>query len=73
MKLAGHAHAVARIFLVAGLAAATFAAPAHAQKPGGTLTVGQELDIPGFDPLKVGVYDTSANTAAAAIFDTLMT
>ena len=37
--LAGHAHAVARIFLVAGLAAATFAAPAHAQKPGGTLTV----------------------------------
>ena len=42
-------------------------------EPGGTLTVGQELDIPGFDPLKVGVYDTSANTAAAAIFDTLMT
>ncbi|MGN8550213.1 ABC transporter substrate-binding protein [Bradyrhizobium sp. 13971] len=45
----------------------------HAQKQGGTLIVGQELDIPGFDPLKVGVYDTSANTAAAAIFDTLMT
>ncbi|WP_076862594.1 ABC transporter substrate-binding protein [Bradyrhizobium mercantei] len=73
MNLVGRAHAVARIFLVAGFGAAAFAAPAHAQKPGGTLTVGQELDIPGFDPLKVGVYDTSANTAAAAIFDTLMT
>ncbi|WP_342723319.1 ABC transporter substrate-binding protein [Bradyrhizobium sp. B097] len=73
MKLAGRARAVARIFLVAGLGAAAFAAPAHAQKQGGTLTVGQELDIPGFDPLKVGVYDTSANTAAASIFDTLMT
>ncbi|QIG98427.1 MULTISPECIES: ABC transporter substrate-binding protein [unclassified Bradyrhizobium] len=73
MKLAGRAHAVARIFLVAGLGAATFVAPASAQKQGGTLNVGQELDIAGFDPLKVGVYDTSANTAAAAIFDTLTT
>ncbi|MCC8980135.1 ABC transporter substrate-binding protein [Bradyrhizobium sp. 10BB] len=73
MKLAGRAHAVARIFLVAGLGAVVSAAPVHAQKQGGTLTVGQELDIPGFDPLKVGVYDTSANTAAAAIFDTLTT
>src|SRR5689334_11030699 len=71
MNLAGRAHAVARIFLVAGVAAAAFAVPASAQKQGGTLSVGQELDIPGFDPLKVGVYDTSANTAAAAIFDTL--
>lgn len=73
MKLVGRAYAVARIFLVAGLGAAAFAAPANAQKQGGTLNVGQELDIPGFDPLKVGVYDTSANTAAAAIFDTLTT
>ncbi|MCC8946891.1 peptide/nickel transport system substrate-binding protein [Bradyrhizobium sp. USDA 4518] len=73
MKLVGRAHAVARIFLVAGFSAAAFAASANAQKLGGTLNVGQELDIPGFDPLKVGVYDTSANTAAAAIFDTLTT
>lgn len=73
MKLVGRARAVACIFLVAGFGATMSAAPAHAQKQGGTLTVGQELDIPGFDPLKVGVYDTSANTAAAAIFDTLMT
>ena len=39
--------------------------PALAQKQGGTLTVGLEPDIPGFDPLKVGVYDTAANIAAS--------
>ena len=50
-----------------------FAGPANAQKQGGSITVGLELDIPGFDPLKVGVFDTSAETAAAAIFDTLTT
>jgi 4-phytase/acid phosphatase/peptide/nickel transport system substrate-binding protein len=44
---------------------------AHAQKQGGTLTVGLELDIPGFDPLKVGVFDTAALTGATLIFDTL--
>ena len=49
-----------------------FAGAAHAQKQGGSITVGLELDIPGFDPLKVGVFDTSAETAAAAIFDTLV-
>src|SRR4051812_40232629 len=65
-------NALARIFLVAGFGVALMANPASAQKQGGSITVGQELDIPGFDPLKVGVYDTSANTAAAAIFDTLV-
>ena len=49
------------------------ACPASAQKAGGSITVGLELDIPGFDPLKVGVFDTAALTAAAAIFDTLTT
>ena len=29
------------------------------------------LDISGFDPLKVGVFDTAAQMAAALIFDTL--
>ena len=48
------------------------AGPAMAQKQGGTLTVGLELDIPGFDPLKVGVYDTSANIAASLILETLV-
>ena len=47
------------------------AAPAAAQKQGGTATLGLELDIPGFDPLKVGVYDTAARSAAALMFDTL--
>src|SRR4030081_1892475 len=48
------------------------AGPAMAQKQGGTLTVGLELDIPGFDGLKVGVYDTAANIAASLIFETLV-
>ena len=55
----------------AAICLALFAGLASAQKQGGSITVGQELDIPGFDPLKVGVFDTSAETAAAAIFDTL--
>ncbi len=55
------------------LASTALAGPALAQKPGGTVTVGLELDIPGFDPLKVGVFDTAAESAAALIFDTLTT
>ena len=63
--------AVARgaIAAVAGLLLLT--APAHAQKQGGSITLGVELDIPGFDPLKVNVFDTAAQMAAALIFDTL--
>src|SRR5689334_25116519 len=72
MKAAIRSSALARIFLVAGFGVALSAMPANAQKPGGSITVGLELDIPGFDPLKVGVYDTAALTAAAAIFDTLV-
>ena len=58
--------------------AALVAGPALAQVPstpkqGGTVTVGLELDISGFDPLKVGVFDTAAESAAALIFDTLTT
>src|SRR5580698_4205670 len=63
--------AMALFFLGAASGAVLLAGPASAQKQGGSITVGQELDIPGFDPLKVGVFDTSAETAAAAIFDTL--
>ncbi len=73
MKRASRSRAILHTSLGAALGALMFAVPAAAQKQGGTLTVGQELDIPGFDPLKVGVYDTSAETAAAAIFDTLTT
>ena len=56
---------------MAAAATASAPAPALAQKQGGTLTVGVELDIPGFDPLKVGVYDTSANIAASLILEQL--
>jgi len=53
------------------LAALVAAWPVAAQKQGGSITVGLELDIPGFDPLKVGVFDTAASIAAGLIFDTL--
>src|SRR5215469_7185800 len=71
MKPATAQRYLARIFLVTGFAISSWTVPALAQKQGGSITVGQELDIPGFDPLKVGVFDTAAETAAAAIFDTL--
>jgi 4-phytase/acid phosphatase/peptide/nickel transport system substrate-binding protein len=73
MKAISRSRAFARIFLTTAFGIALFAGAAHAQKQGGSITVGLELDIPGFDPLKVGVFDTSAETAAAAIFDTLTT
>jgi 4-phytase/acid phosphatase/peptide/nickel transport system substrate-binding protein len=53
------------------LALGLLAAPAAAQKRGGTATLGLELDIAGFDQLRVGVYDTAARSAAALLFDTL--
>jgi hypothetical protein len=53
--------AFARAMLFAALGVWLFAEPAAAQKQGGSITVGIELDIPGFDPLKVGVYDTAAH------------
>jgi 4-phytase/acid phosphatase/peptide/nickel transport system substrate-binding protein len=71
MKALTSARKLAPIFLVTAFALAASATPASAQKQGGSITVGLELDIPGFDPLKVGVFDTSAEVAAAAIFDTL--
>ena len=73
MKAASRSIKLAQIFLAAAFGVALFAGGASAQKQGGSITVGLELDIPGFDPLKVGVFDTSAETAAAAIFDTLVT
>src|SRR3981081_2606572 len=59
------------VFVIAAATMGLGAGPALAQKQGGTLTVGLELDILGFDPLKVGVYDTAGNIAASLIFDTL--
>src|ERR1700745_4234236 len=73
MTAVSRARVLARIFLGAAFGAALFAGPAIAQKQGGSITVGLELDIPGFDPLKVGVFDTAALTASAALFDKLVT
>src|SRR4030088_2056918 len=71
MKAISRSRAFAQIFLVATFGIALFAGPASAQKQGGSITLGLEVVIPGFDPLKVGVFDPSAQMAAAAIFDTL--
>jgi peptide/nickel transport system substrate-binding protein len=71
MTAATRSRKSAQIFLAAAFGVALFAGPATAQKQGGSITVGLEADMPGFDPLKVGVFDTAALTAAAAIFDTL--
>src|SRR5246500_928958 len=71
MKAAIARRSFASIFLVTAFAISAWTCPAAAQKSGGSITVGLELDIPGFDPLKVGVYDTAALTASSAIFETL--
>jgi len=57
MKAAAAARRLALISLC-GIALVPLMAPAVAQKPGGSITVGLEFEIPGFDPLKVGVFDT---------------
>jgi peptide/nickel transport system substrate-binding protein len=58
-------------FALVAMATGFSIGPALAQKQGGSLTVGMELDISGFDPLKVGVFDTAALIGARLIFDTL--
>ncbi len=71
MKAEFRSRSFAQTIFSAAACIALLAGPAVAQKQGGSITVGLELDISGFDPLKVGVFDTAALTAAAAIFDTL--
>src|SRR5579872_2898160 len=73
MKRASRSRVILHTSLGVALGALMFAVPAAAQKQGGTLTVGLETDIPGFDHLRVGVYATAAETAAGAMFDTLTT
>src|SRR5579864_5923249 len=50
---------------------AAFVSEAAGQKKGGTLTVGTELDITGFDPLTIGVFNSASSIAASLLFDTL--
>jgi peptide/nickel transport system substrate-binding protein len=73
MKVEFRSRAFAQTIFSTAVGLALLAGPAVAQKQGGSITVGLELDIAGFDPLKVGVFDTASFTAAAAIFDTLTT
>ncbi len=62
---------LAQAAAVVALGMLAFAPAAQAQKQGGSITVGLELDIAGFDPVKVGVYDTAGHMASSLIFDTL--
>jgi 4-phytase/acid phosphatase/peptide/nickel transport system substrate-binding protein len=71
MKAESRSRVLAQTIFSVAVGVSLLASPAIAQKRGGSITVGLELDIPGFDPLKVGVFDTAALTASAAIFDTL--
>jgi peptide/nickel transport system substrate-binding protein len=64
MNFAMFSRTLLRAALALGLIA-ILAGTAAAQKRGGSITVGLELDIPGLDPLKIGVYDTAAEMAAA--------
>jgi peptide/nickel transport system substrate-binding protein len=67
----GRSTGILRTALAAAAYVLIVVGPAGAQKQGGSIAFGLELDIPGFDPIKVGVYDTAAASAAALIFDTL--
>src|SRR6202030_1729248 len=71
MRTRFHLAGIARTALVTAAAMAILATTANAQKQGGSITLGLELDIAGFDPVKVGVFDTAASMAAALLFDTL--
>ncbi len=63
-----------RLALTGAALVALLTGPANfalAQTKGGSVTLGIEQDIAGFDPLLVGVYDTGQIAVAALIFDTL--
>ena len=62
-------HAIA--VFIAALVVCGATAPTSAQTRGGSATMGIEQDIPGFDPLVVGVYDTGQAATAALVFETL--
>jgi peptide/nickel transport system substrate-binding protein len=66
-----HLAGIARTALATAAAMAILATTGNAQQQGGSITLGLELDIAGFDPVKVGVFDTAASMAAALLFDTL--
>lgn len=55
------------------LVAVFAAAPAGAQGKSGTLVMGIETDVRGFDAVEGGLYGPSPSSVADAIFDTLIT
>jgi 4-phytase/acid phosphatase/peptide/nickel transport system substrate-binding protein len=60
---------IAAIAILSG--AVLGAPPALAQKRGGSLVVGLQSDLVGFDPLVVGTYNEATTDVASALFDTL--
>jgi len=64
-------HTVLRGIAVSCAALIALGGVAASQTRGGTVTMGVEQDIAGFDPIVVGVYDTGPMAAAALLFDTL--
>lgn len=66
--LARTAATVAAGALIAAASTALLAAP----KKGGTLTVGLETDVRGFDTVKGGVYGISGRTVAGALIEPLV-
>jgi hypothetical protein len=74
MKTVGRG-CVFRSIAFAGLALACLSLPTKAQTRGGTVTLGVEQDIVGFDPLIVGVYDLarSSNAVTPARFLLILT
>lgn len=62
----------AALFLAASFVAAAGIGSALAQTKGGTLTVGLETDVRGFDTVKGGVYGISGRTVAGALEEPLI-
>ncbi|HEY1090138.1 MAG TPA: ABC transporter substrate-binding protein, partial [Burkholderiaceae bacterium] len=57
--------------LAALLLAALAAAPAHAQKKGGTLTIGTEAEFSGFNHVKAKIFNQNTTAPASSIMETL--
>ncbi len=62
----------AALFLAASFVAAAGMGSALAQTKGGTLTVGLETDVRGFDTVKGGVYGISGRTVSGALEEPLI-
>lgn len=69
-----NAHRIARLktLCAAGLIGACLLAPAaHAQKRGGTLTIGMEAEFSGFNPAKAKIFNQNTTAPASSVLETL--